>query len=148
MVVKFRPITVFEGRWRCLSNFHGFHEIILDGASYPTLEHAFQASKTLDPELREAIRRVSTPGRAKGLGRKVPLRPDWDAIKIDVMRELLRQKFSYPDLAEALDATGNAELIEGNWWGDRFWGQCPVGVGENWLGRLLMEIREANRAAR
>ena len=79
-------------------------------------------------------------GRAKRLGR-VELRSDWEEVKIEVMREVLRCKFSQnPDLKAKLIATGDAELIEGNNWNDRFWGVCR-GVGQNHLGRLLMELR-------
>lgn len=35
---------------------------------------------------------------------------------------------------------GDAELIEGNTWGDRIWGVCD-GVGENRLGKILMRVR-------
>ena len=57
------------------------------------------------------------------------------------MRDLLRNKFSEPDLAARLLATGSTELIEGNNWNDTFWGVCR-GRGRNMLGQLLMEVRE------
>lgn len=70
------------------------------------------------------------------------MREDWEAIKIDVMRYCLQEKFSAgSDLAAKLIATGDCELVEGNTWGDVFWGVCR-GTGENRLGRLLMERRE------
>ena len=62
-------------------------------------------------------------------------------IKIPLMRSLLREKFVQEPERSILLATGDEELIEGNWWHDTFWGQCPLGTGENWLGRLLMEVR-------
>lgn len=73
----------------------------------------------------------------------MPLREDWEDVKVAMMRYLLQQKFA-PGLAlrRALVATAPLTLIEGNTWGDRIWGQCPLGVGENLLGRLLMEIRD------
>jgi len=109
---------------------------------YPTVEHAYQAAKTLDQKARERIRLLPTAGKAKAAGKRLKIRPDWEAIKVDVMRGLLRQKFR-PDtfLARVLLETGERELIEVNTWGDRFWGECPRGVGENQLGKLLMEIR-------
>lgn len=76
------------------------------------------------------------------------IRPDWDSIKIEVMRRLVRQKF-YNDsiLAGWLCATGDAELVEGNSWGDTFWGQCPVGRGFNHLGMILMDVRKELRGS-
>ena len=53
----------------------------------------------------------------------------------------LRYKFSNPDLKEKLLATGNEELVEGNWWGDQYWGICD-GIGKNKLGKLLMKVRK------
>jgi predicted NAD-dependent protein-ADP-ribosyltransferase YbiA (DUF1768 family) len=73
----------------------------------------------------------------------VPIRSDWDEVKVEVMRALVRIKFS-TDLQPHLLSTGEAELVEGNWWGDQFWGVCD-GKGENWLGRILMETRAAFR---
>jgi predicted NAD-dependent protein-ADP-ribosyltransferase YbiA (DUF1768 family) len=58
------------------------------------------------------------------------------------MRDLLRKKFRNPSLRQKLADTGTAKIIEGNYWGDTFWGECPVGNGENHLGKLLMEIRK------
>ena len=80
-------------------------------------------------------------GQAKRLGRRVELRSDWETVKIEIMRQVLKSKFTHnPELREKLIATGNTELIEGNNWNDRFWGVCR-GVGKNHLGKLLMEIR-------
>jgi hypothetical protein len=92
----------------------------------------------LDPAERDHIRRAGKPGEAKRRGRRATIRPDWEEVKLDVMEDLLRQKFV--GLARALVMTGDEELVEGNTWGDRFWGVCQ-GAGENHLGRLLMKIR-------
>jgi N-glycosidase YbiA len=126
------------------SNFsrHGFW---LDDVWWDTNEHFYQASKTLNPEHREQIRLAESPGQAKRLGSKkgglIVLRPDWAAVQIPVMRRGLAAKF-LPDNepGEFLLATGNDLLIEGNTWGDRFWGQVG-GTGENWLGHLLTARR-------
>jgi ribA/ribD-fused uncharacterized protein len=127
-----------------LSNFWP-QPFVYDGVLYPTSEHAFQAQKTLDPAQRKIVASATSPGIAKRLGRTIALRPDWEAVKLDVMYEVLRAKFSDPDLAKRLLATGNAELIEGNWWGDRFWG-IYLGEGENHLGKILMRIRDELRS--
>ena len=97
--------------------------------------------KTLDIDERRAIANCLTPGRAKRMGRRVALRPDWENVKEDVMFEGLCLKFADEQLADWLLETGNEELVEGNWWGDTTWGVCN-GVGENKLGKLLMKVRD------
>lgn len=126
-----------------LSNFH-VGDLLINGQIWPSVEHYFQAVKTNDPLRREAIRLASSPGEAKSMGTsrsQTVLRPDWEAIKIRVMRYALRHKFVPVNSEGAyLLNTGHALLIEGNDWGDRFWGMVNGG-GENWLGHLLMARR-------
>ena len=119
-----------------------------------TVEHEFQAEKTWHLRQRIEILSAPTPGKAKRLGRKATLREDWDEVRIDVMRGLVLRKFlDHPELANKLIATdeggfGPQLLIEGNNWGDRFWGMTEGDegsqwrwVGENNLGIILMEVR-------
>jgi ribA/ribD-fused uncharacterized protein len=134
-------ITEFQGANRFLSNFWPA-TVVLDGVTYPTVEHAYVAAKTLDPARRAEIAATAKPGDVKRLGRKLKLRGDWDEIKLSVMEDLVRQKFAHPELRRALSATGNEDLVEGNSWGDTFWGVCR-GVGQNHLGRILMRVRDA-----
>ena len=109
------------------SNFYPAPVRLLDGldyppdCEYPTVEHAYQAAKTLHPHERERVRDAATPGKAKRLGREVTMRPDWEAVKLSVMWGLLWQKFA-PGTAPyaTLLATGEEELVEWNTWGDRF----------------------------
>jgi len=137
-------VTMFEGPYEFLSNFHRC-AITFDGVEYPSLEHAFQAAKTENKAEREDVRQAPGPGAAKRRGQKVTLRADWETIKIGVMKDLVRQKFTrHAGLKAELLKTENAELVEGNVWKDTFWGVCG-GVGLNHLGRLLMEIREEIR---
>jgi ribA/ribD-fused uncharacterized protein len=134
------PISRFTGPYAFLSNFYPV-KVALDGEIYFSVEHAYQAAKTCDSYSRKVIQETCAPGQAKRLGKHVTLRPDWEAVKLRVMEDLLRQKFPLGSaLAEQLLATGDAVLEEGNVWGDRFWGICQ-GVGQNWLGKLLMQIR-------
>jgi ribA/ribD-fused uncharacterized protein len=136
-----KQITSFSGDYEFLSNFYE-SKITYEGITYPTLEHAFQAAKTLDKNERLEVSKQMTPGEAKHMGRKLHLRPDWEDIKIDVMEELLAMKFVYAStLCDLLVKTGDAELIEGNTWNDKFWGECK-GEGLNWLGKLLMKRRK------
>ena len=132
-------IESFKGKYAFLSNFTPAH-VRLDGVTYPSVEHAFQAAKTLDDTARARILAAPTAGKAKALGQHVKLRDGWDAMRLDVMRALLRQKFAREPFASRLLATGSVEIVEGNTWGDRFWGVYN-GAGENWLGRLLMDVR-------
>lgn len=133
-------IESFDGPNRFLSNFT-MAEVALDSVLYPSVEHAYQAAKTLDPGGRMAVRDCPTPGQAKRLGRSLKSRPDWPQVKLAIMEDLLRQKFTrHPGLRDKLLATGDQELVEGNTWGDTFWGVCR-GEGTNHLGRLLMKIR-------
>lgn len=133
-------IKEFRGRYRFLSNFWPC-SITMDGDLYVSVEHAFQAAKTLDQEQRTQIRNAPTPGKAKRLGRVATLRDNWEKEKFAVMEDLVFQKFNYNDQLNArLLATENQNIVEGNNWGDGIWGVCK-GEGENHLGRILMKVR-------
>jgi ribA/ribD-fused uncharacterized protein len=135
-----QSIDSFSGEYRYLSNFWKV-PIPLENLWYPSVEHAYQAAKTLDETEKKVIALAATPGEAKKRGKKLVLREDWESVKVDFMRYLVWYKFTmYPDLGKMLLDTGDAELIEGNTWNDTFWGVCN-GVGQNWLGRILMETR-------
>jgi ribA/ribD-fused uncharacterized protein len=126
---------------RFLSNFYPA-SVIYQGRKYRTSEHAFQAAKTLDKNQRKTIAAFEEPALAKRMGRVVELREDWEDVKLGVMKIILRDKFKRnADLRKQLLATGDSELIEGNVWGDTYWGVCQ-GKGENHLGKLLMEVRQ------
>lgn len=146
-----KKIDRFVGEFRFLSNFCLVEVRLRDegdrSRAYDTVEHAFQAAKTLDPHERDMIQGVATPGRAKRIGRALRLRPAWDDIKLNVMRDLLWYKFTeHPEFRARLLATEDAELVEGNTWGDVFWGvDLKTGRGENHLGKLLMETRDKIR---
>ena len=138
------PIESFHGEFRFLSNFWPA-AVTYDGIKYPTVEHAFQAAKTLDFAQRWAISKLNAPGQAKRVGRRVSIRPDWEQVKNAVMLELTILKFvNHRELREKLLSTGTKELIEGNTWGDEYWGVCE-GKGWNHLGRILMSVRHQLR---
>ena len=139
-----RRIDSFAGPYRFLSNFWPA-EVHYEGVVYPTAEHAYQSAKTLDRDERRRIAALPTPSEAKRAGRALKPRPDWERVRIDVMAACVRDKFTRSaELRRRLVATGDAELIEGNSWGDRFWGVCD-GEGENHLGRILTRVREELR---
>ena len=134
-------IDSFSGKYKFLSNYY-YVPIKYDGLTYPSTEHAFQASKTLDINERIYMSLMESFSEVKRYGNKLPLRDDWETIKLNVMEEILRIKFlnTSNELKEKLLNTGEAILIEGNTWGDKYWGVCN-GEGENHLGKLLMKIR-------
>lgn len=133
-------IDSFQGENRWLSNFWPC-QVTLDGETYNSTEAAYVAGKTTGLEARRAIRALETPGQVKRFGRSLKLRPDWGEAKVPLMLSLLRQKFSSGSaLGDKLISTGSHQLIEGNTWGDTFWGVCN-GRGKNTLGKLLMQVR-------
>ena len=132
-------VVSFTGEFSFLSNFYP-SPIKYEGPTWATVEHAYQAAKTLDMSEKKAIWGAATPGKAKQLGRKVEMRPDWEGVKLTVMLDLLRLKFADPTLEQQLVATYGFNLVEGNTWNDRFWGVCK-GTGQNNLGKLLMQVR-------
>ena len=139
--------------------------IRLDGETWLTVEHYYQAQKSDDPAYRDAIRSAKNPEVAKRLASQ-PLAPgnpgrgswfrkngslprrDWHAVKLDIMRRADWAKFTQNHgLASLLLETGDAELIEDSP-AEPFWGTGPDGEGENWSGRVLMEVRERLRQER
>ena len=162
-------IDRFVGQYAFLSNFSRT-VVVLDGETYLTVEHAFQAAKVeptavtrrwdqtsrqmLEVRWRDLVRACDSPSRVKALGRQLPLREHWEtSLRVSVMRELLLQKFSHGRrLLPLLLETQEAQLIEGNTWHDNFWGSCTccrptcLPPGANTLGVLLMDIRALRRA--
>lgn len=121
----------------------------LDGVTWPTVEHYFQAQKFAGTEHVEAIRNTPSPMIAARMGRdrKKPLRPDWEAVKDDVMRKAVLAKFTQnPELRAELIATGEATLVE-HTAKDSYWADGGDGTGQNKLGLILMEVRDQFRGA-
>lgn len=139
MSVQAKIISEFKGDYNFLSNFD-LKSFIWRGYTWPSSENAYQAMKTLNARDRFDISNF-TPGRAKRFGQKVILRPNWDIVKKVIMCKILFRKFEDDELKLMLLRTGDAWLIEGNTWGDKYWGMdLATGKGENWLGRLLMRF--------
>lgn len=146
-------IASFTEDHRFLSNFSRVPgRLTALGMTANSAEHIYQAAKTDDPVERMRILEQTTPGRAKKIAAEATMRATWDDIKIKVMTEIIAAKFhpdNHPDLVTKLLDTGAAELVEGNHWGDRFWGVDNNDLtGENHLGRLLMARREQLRQNR
>ena len=144
-------INRFKDEYYFLSNFYEI-PVTYDGITYKNNEAAFQAQKTCSayqigkgekPYSDERLLfKELNASEAKKLGRKISLRPDWEKVKIPIMRDIVYAKFTQnPELREKLINTDDEYLEEGNTWGDRIWGTVN-GSGANNLGRILMEIRE------
>lgn len=134
-------INQFSGDNFFLSNFYPC-KVKYNDEIYNSVEAAYQAAKTTDKDMQKLIQHARTPGMAKRIGRQVVMRPHWENIKVSTMSQLLADKFSKGDrLTYLLIETGDSELVEGNTWGDTFWG-VSSGDGKNMLGKLLMAIRE------
>lgn len=135
-------ITSFRGAYRFLSNFYQW-PVLYRGLVFPTSEHAYQWEKPISINDKNEIFNAPTPSAAKRLANSYTKLPNWDEIKLPIMEDILRAKFM-GELSSPLDQwllnTSDAFLIEGNTWGDRYWGQVN-GEGENYLGLLLMKIR-------
>lgn len=145
---KEEPITSFKGKFHFLSNFY-FSPFIYEKRTFNTVEHGFQCHKTKDSMWRSLITNAQSPGQAKRIGRTCPLRSNWEEIKEDIMMAMLRAKFSEPEMEQKLLATYERELIEGNTWGDVYWGKdLHSGRGKNRLGILLMKLRTELRKKR
>ncbi len=142
-------VFFYEQDFYVLSNFSAF-QVAVFGAVFPTSEHAYQWSKFVagaDPAV--AFRIITAPSahQAFKLAEKYKdrRRPDWDAVKIGVMRDILRAKVQQHEyVRRKLLDTGDRELIEDSW-RDDYWGWGPNRDGQNMLGKLWMEVRDEIR---
>lgn len=141
-----RIIDDFKGDYAFLSNFYQC-DFVFEGLTYHTSEAAFQAQKCSTEDEKIKYTTVTNPVAAKHMGKKEPGFPsNWNEISYGIMKNILKAKFAVPELKEKLKATGNAVLIEGNRHHDNRWGNCTCDrcknrEGQNWLGKILMELR-------
>jgi hypothetical protein len=151
-------IDSFSGEYRWLSNF--WYSPVPDGeVIWPTVEHGYQFYKLPNAEVTLHLVKYMTvktfkrgdvpflhakPSEVKAWGQTIELRRNWDIIRDPVMARLTKIKYKAPDMREKLLATDDAELIEGNTWGDTYWGVCN-GVGKNKLGKIIMAERHEIR---
>ena len=130
----------FKGKYDFLSNMYPCDiKITFNGRTYTftCVESAFQSFKDLS---RMSEFEGLNGYESKKLGRKVNLRKDWDDVKVDIMRDLVKQKFLNLELSKKLVEI-EGEIVEHNSWNDTFWG-VSYGKGKNMLGLILMEIRD------
>jgi hypothetical protein len=147
-------IDEFRGDWEFCSNFSDHPFTDKYNVEWKTVEHYYQAAKTPHPLLKMLIWDAEFPGQAK----KLPSQPDnekylypkevWLKINKKIMWSALAMKFTqHLDIKEKLVSTNGIELIEGNKWHDNYWGDCTCSrcikiVGQNMLGKMLMQIRK------
>lgn len=135
-------IQQFEDEYSWLSNFYPC-PLTFRGKRYLSVEYAYMSAKSEDKAWKQLCAEAKEkPGKIKRKSRHLALVPNWESIKIEVMRECLALKFSQESFKTLLLETGDVHLQEGNNWGDKFWGvDLETGEGENNLGKLIMEIR-------
>ena len=142
-------INDFNGEYRFLSNFYAC-DFEFEGLTYHNAEAAFQAQKCASEEEKVKYTQVKSPVTAKHMGRREPGFPsNWNEICYGIMKRIVTAKFSNPELRAMLKATGTATLVEGNTWHDNRWGHCTCAKcatkeGQNWLGKILMEVRDSS----
>ncbi|KAL5566723.1 hypothetical protein UlMin_029887 [Ulmus minor] len=160
-VTPYEPrIIFFYKTWDLYGAFSNFspHPIQMpdENGNYVTwlsVEHYYQAQKFFgvnDPVVRDCVLKIKSaksPEEAARIGRSMQrqhpdlVRSDWESVKIDVMYEAIKRKFSiYPHLNSMLLSTAGSVLVEAAPH-DLFWGGGRDGEGLNYLGRLLMQLR-------
>jgi ribA/ribD-fused uncharacterized protein len=143
-------INKFEGEFDYLSNFYPCI-IAYEDLIFKSVEHAYQAAKSIILEEKSLFCDSKlSPGQAKRLGKTIKIRSDWEIIKLQIMKDLVKIKFEDSILFSKLQFTTPAELIEGNYWHDQFWGDCicekHISIpGKNHLGIILMEVRNGQK---
>lgn len=121
----------------------------IDGRHWATSEHYFQAQTFAGTIHEDEVRLVPTVRDAARMGsdEQLPLRPDWENVKPDVMRKALHHKFaSHPSLVDLLLSSGDEEIIEQTT-EDYYWGCGSDGSGLSMLGKLLTELRAECRSS-
>lgn len=114
--------------------------ITVGGIEYPSVEHAYQASKFKDRSIKEDIADADSVREARRIGREFGnLRDDWDDVKYDIMENLVRKKFQDDVLAERLAKTGKVNIVMEGY--DDYWGTGQSSTGQNKLGEILETIR-------
>lgn len=144
-------VFFYEQDFYVLSNFSAFR-LGWENIDFDTSEAAYHWEKFKGEEtrrVRNLIRRAPSAHEAFKIAEvhRHLRRPDWDAVKVGIMRDILRAKAEQHEyVRRKLLATGDRELIEDSW-RDDFWGWGPNRDGRNMLGKLWMEIRAELRAA-
>lgn len=141
-----KNVYYFQGEHRWLSNFFPV-PIRFEGNHFPSVENAYQAAKFSQSHERIKFE-ICAPSTAKHWGKKATLRSTWNEERVALMKFLVTQKFTDPEFADLLRSLPQyCAIIEGNKWGDNFWGAVYNSTtgqfeGENNLGKIIMDIRD------
>lgn len=136
-------ISQFRGEYNWLSNMYSV-KIVYDRKLFNSVENAYMFAKNDKDEDWLHFCLNNPPNICKKESKNIPIREDWEEVKLGIMYNLLLQKFKQEPFRTKLLATGNENIQESNYWNDKFWGVClksNPNVGENNLGRLIMYIR-------
>lgn len=143
-------VDFYEREFYPLSNFSAF-KLRWAGRWFDTSEHAYHWEKFEGcSELRKELRLSLSAHEAFKFAEahKADRRPDWDDVKVGIMRGIIRAKAEQHEyVRRKLLETGDRPLIEGSW-RDDFWGIGPNRDGQNMLGKLWMELRAELQGAR
>ena len=143
---KFDEVIGFYPReFYCLDNFSSF-KVEYDGYLYSSNEEAYQALGFIEsaPEIADQIKKSHSAHEAQKIAyaNRDKIRDDWNSIKLDVMKKLLKAKIEQnPYVLKKLLETKNYVIVEDSP-KDNYWGWGENRDGENHLGRLWMELRE------
>lgn len=140
-------IREFRDKYQFLSNFQRCN-VIYDCITFDSVERAYQYSKCYKASDKAKILETKTAKEAKSVGKQIKLRSDWGKVREGIMRDLVTQKFAEDPLRQMLLDTGDATIIEENWWHDNLWGNCTCERcksirGHNLLGKILMQVRDS-----
>ena len=133
-----------------LSNMAPGFPLVVNGAPIRTAEALYQACRFPHmPKVQKLILDERSPMTAKMRSKphRKDTRPDWDAIRVPIMKWCLRVKLAqnWAAFGDLLLATGDHPIVEDSR-KDDYWGAKMVDddtlAGQNVLGRLLMELRE------
>ena len=148
VVVFYKTKESFGG----LSNMASGYPLNIHGVRIPTSEALYQACRYPHlPDVQKEIIGQHSPMTAKMKSKphRNDSRPDWDEVRYKIMRWCLRVKLAqhYKEFGRLLLATRDRPIVEQSR-KDDYWGAKVVDevgetlVGQNVLGRLLMELRE------
>lgn len=141
-------VFFYEQDFYVLSNFSAFR-VTFNGTTFDTSEAAYHYQRFTSAEDRHGVLYTESAHDSfrYAQAHKANQRADWDAVKFDVMRDILRAKAQQHEyVRRKLLATGDRILVE-NSWRDPVWGWGPNRDGQNMLGKLWMEIRAELRAS-
>ncbi len=145
-VVFLKTKDVFGG----LSNMAGYFPLEVNGIKIRTSEALYQVCRFPHRmEVQRLIIEQTSPMTAKMKSKpyRKDSRPDWDFVRVRIMRWCLRVKLAqnWESFGKLLLDTGDRSIVEESR-NDDFWGAKPKGektlIGTNALGRLLMELRD------